>query len=104
MIRRGENVQRDSEKTKQWARQQVTHSIPRLLSKDLGKLDHVGIVVEGLRERDHSISTILLVAVSCSSKKGTERVHSDGVALSAATGSILKIRQAVNHRHRKNKR
>lgn len=97
VVVRRENMQTNDEKVERWVRQQSTYSIPGLLREYLGKLDHIGIVIEGLRERDHGISTILLVAVACGSEKGAECIHGDGVALIAATGSILMIGQAVNH-------
>lgn len=94
---REENIQRDDENTEQEARSQKAYSVSRLLGENLSKLDHVGIVIEGLRECNHSVGAILLVTVACGGKKGAECVHSDGVALTSATGSILVIRQAVNH-------
>lgn len=65
-----------------------TYRVPRLLSKDLCELDHVGIVLESLREVDHAISGVLLVARTRSGQEGAERVHDDGVALLPTASGI----------------
>ena len=64
-----------------------------LLSEDLGELDHVGVVVELLRQVDHLISSILLIARSSGSEKGHESRLRDGVALLGSPGGSLHTRR-----------
>ena len=56
-----------------------THRVARLLCKDLRKLDHVGIVVELLREIDHLVGIVLLIAgaveTACQSDANETREH-----------------------------
>ena len=68
----------------------MTYGVPGLLSEDLGELDHVGIVVELFGKVDHLICAVLLSTwISCC-QKCPDRVYSDGIALSGATGFVLR--------------
>ena len=66
-----------------------THRISWLLSKNLGKLDHVCVVIQCLGEVNHGISSVLLIAWPRSSKKRSKCSNGCRIALRATTSSIL---------------
>ena len=65
--------------------------VSRLLSKDLSESDHLG-ALELLRKIDHTISSILLFARACCSKKGCERCNRDRVTTLATSSGRLTTR------------
>ena len=68
-----------------------THGVPRLLRENLSQLDHVCVVVKLLREVNHLVSSILLIAVFACSEKGRESILGNGVALVTTAGLILQM-------------
>lgn len=67
----------------------MTYRVARLLGKDLGKLDHVRIIVQRLGERDHGVRRVLLVARSSGGEQGGEGSNRDVAALVRATSCVL---------------
>lgn len=63
--------------------------VARLLHEDLRELDHVCIGIELVREVDHGVGRILLVAWPGRSKKGSEGRDRERVALQSAVGYQL---------------
>jgi hypothetical protein len=66
----------------------MTYTVARLLTKDLGKFDHIGRV-ELLGKIHHGVRAVLLITWTSSSEKGTEGVDSNGVALRTTVRRIL---------------
>ena len=60
-----------------------------MLSKNLSKLNHVGVIVEGLCKVNHVIRGILLLAWAGSSKKCAEGRDSNLVTFGTSTSSVL---------------
>lgn len=60
------------------------YSSVRLLNKELGEPDHLGIAIELFGEVDHSVRCILLVAVTAGGEKSHERLLRDRTALPCA--------------------
>lgn len=52
----------------------MAYRVTGLLDEDLRKRDHVGVVLECLRECDHRVGSILLVTISRSGKQSHEGV------------------------------
>ena len=71
------------------------------MSEDLGELDHVRIVVELFGKVDHLICAVLLSTwISCC-QKCPDRVYSDGIALSGATGFVLRKEKKTKKKNNK---
>jgi hypothetical protein len=66
-----------------------TNRVSGLLGKNLSKLDHVGVIVEGLCKVNHVIRSILLLAWTGSSQKCAEGRDSNLVTFGTSTSSIL---------------
>ena len=63
----------------------LAYSVARLLRKNLGKFDHIWVVVQRLGKIDHVVSRVLLVARSCSGKKSREGLNRDWIAFLSST-------------------
>jgi len=68
----------------------TTYGVARLLSKDLGKLDHIRRV-QFLGEVHHYVGIVLLIARTCGGEKSAKGVDSDGIALLCASRGVLVI-------------
>ena len=65
------------------------YSITWLLDEDLSEADHVRIIIELFGEVDHSISCVLLVAISACSQEASESLLRNWIALLCTSGSEL---------------